>query len=100
MGRDVVDREADELGVALVELRLGLGEGTELGGAHRGEVLGVREDHAPAVAQPLVKIDRANRGLCGEVRGNIVDAERHRIFLVERIWFRGPCDWGRSEEVH
>ena len=37
-----------DLHAALVELGLEAGDGAELGGAHRGEVLGVREEDGPA----------------------------------------------------
>ena len=48
-----VDRQADDLHVALVELGLELGHVAELGRAHRGEVLGVGEQHGPRVADPV-----------------------------------------------
>ena len=50
---DGIDAEADDLDVALVEVRLELGHVAELGGADRGEVLRVREDDAPGIAEPL-----------------------------------------------
>ncbi len=68
---DRVDRQADELGVALVELGLGLGESAQLGGAHGGEVLGVGEQDPPRVAQPLVEIDRSLGRVGGEIGGDI-----------------------------
>lgn len=44
---DGVCREPDELGVALCELGLELGEGAELGRAHGREVFRVREEDDP-----------------------------------------------------
>ena len=72
-----VDRQADHLDVALVELGLDLGHVAELGGADRGEVLGVGEQHAPAVAEPLVEVDRALGGLGGEVGCGVAEANGH-----------------------
>ena len=54
---DGVDGEADDLGAALGELAFEAGHGAELGGADGGEVLGVREEDGPVVADPLVKVD-------------------------------------------
>ena len=55
--------KADQLGVALRELGLELGKGAQLGGAGRGEVVGVREEDAVSVANVLVEVDLA---LCGD----------------------------------
>ena len=40
------------------ELLLEACHGAELGRADGGEVLGVREEHSPAVADPLMEVDR------------------------------------------
>jgi hypothetical protein len=74
-----VDREADDLHVALVELRLDARHVAELGRAHRREVLRVREEHAPGVAEPLVKVDRALRRLGLEVRRGVADRQFHSL---------------------
>src|SRR5262249_32902881 len=42
-----VDAKTDNLGVAFVELRLESGHVPQFGGAHRGEILRVREQYAP-----------------------------------------------------
>ena len=90
-----VDRQADELAVALGELGLDLGHVAELGGAHGREVLGVREQDGPAVADPVVEVDRALRGLGGEVGGGVVDAQGHGALQgwvgVEVIVGTGPA---------
>ena len=78
---ELVDREAEDLDVALVELRLQFRDLAELGRAHRGEVLRVREQHAPRVAEVVVEVDRALGGLGREVRGNVAQAQRHAIPL-------------------
>jgi hypothetical protein len=70
---DRVDGKPDDFHVALVELRLELGHIAELRGAHRGEVLGVREQHGPGVADPLVKTDTAVSCLGFEIRGGVAE---------------------------
>jgi hypothetical protein len=72
---------ADDLDAALVELGLDLGHVAELGGADRREVLGVREQHRPFVADPIVKADLAFGRLGREIRDRIVDRERHPYLL-------------------
>src|SRR5262249_24474210 len=56
----------------------------ELGGAHRREVLGMREQHAPGVADPVVKPDRAFGGVRLEVRCEVADLESHPQSSAER----------------
>ena len=82
---DRVDAEADDLDVALVELGLELGHVAELGRADRREVLGVREQDAPGVAEPLVEADVAFGGFGLEVGGGVADAKRHLILLRETV---------------
>ena len=74
---DRIDAQPDDLGVALVELGLQPGHVAELGRADRREVLRMREQDRPAVADPLVELDRALGGLGREVRRSGVDAKRH-----------------------
>lgn len=64
-----IGRQANELGVSLLKLRLQLGESTQLGGADGGEVVGVREQDGPLVANEVVERDRTVGGLGLEVRG-------------------------------
>ena len=73
---DRIDAEADDLDAALVELRLDPRHVAELGRTHWREVLGVREHHAPGIAEPLVKADRAFGGLGFKVRR--ISANRQR----------------------
>jgi hypothetical protein len=61
---------------------LARGEGAQFGRAHRREVLGVREEDAPAVAQPVVEVDGAFGGLRREVRGLVAESNRHELLLV------------------
>src|SRR5262245_58867506 len=74
---DRIDRQPDDLDTALVELRLDLGHVAELGGAHRREVLRMREQHGPGAADPVVEADLAFRGLSLEVGSGIVDGKGH-----------------------
>lgn len=85
VGLDGVGGEADELRAALGELGLELGEGAELGGAHGGVVLGVREEDHPLVADELVEVDVAAGGLGLEVGGDGTQAEAGGLGLAG--WF-------------
>src|SRR4029450_1138598 len=73
----------EDLAVALVEFRLHPRHVTELSGANRCEVFRVREQDGPSIANPVVKIDRPLRRFGREVRGNIVDTQRHDDLLVQ-----------------
>src|SRR5438128_8885135 len=77
-----IDRQADDLDAAPVKLGLDLGHVTELGGAYRCEILRVREQHRPLVADPIVKPNPTFGSLSLEVRGSIVDCESHRPSLL------------------
>ena len=72
-----VDREAEDLHVALVELGLDLRHVTELGGADRREILGMGKQHGPIIADPLVKLNFAARRLCCEIRSSVIDSQGH-----------------------
>lgn len=73
---------------------------TELGRADGGEVLGVREQHRPRVALPLVEVERAVGGLCGEVGCLVAESDGHGFLLdrwsmIVRRWV-GFVDPGRA----
>ena len=74
---DGIDAKPHQLDAALVEFRLQLGQRAELGGADRGEILRVREQQRPAVADPVVEFDFAFGGLGFEVRGDGANLECH-----------------------
>ena len=72
-----VDREADDLHAAAVELRLDLGHVAELGGADRGEVLRVGEEDHPGAVDPVVEVDRSLAGVRFEIGGNVAKLQSH-----------------------
>src|SRR5262249_45750575 len=71
------DAEPDDLGVALFELRLQPSHVSEFGGAYRSEILGMGKQNGPAIANPLMEVDRPFRSLCREVRSLGVDTQGH-----------------------
>src|SRR5690606_9963601 len=82
---DRVDAEADHLDVALVEFGLELGHRAQLGGADRGEVPGVGEEHAPGVAEPLVEADASGGGVGFEVGGAAAESRLRPVTLTLRL---------------
>ena len=87
MGLNSVGRETDQLDTTLGELRLELGESTELSGADGGVVLGVREEDDPVVADELVEVNVSLGGLGLEVGGGRAQTKRSRsrhFVLCER----------------
>ena len=79
---DRIDAEADDLDAALVEFGLQRRHAPEFGGADRREILGVREKHAPAVAEPFVKADFSFGGVRLEIRRGVVDRQSHDTLLA------------------
>src|SRR5207244_5749940 len=69
--------QARDLAVAVVEFRLEARHVAELGGADRREILRMREQDAPRVANPLMKADATLRAVGLEVGGNAADANAH-----------------------
>ncbi|KAI6755403.1 hypothetical protein HG531_004509 [Fusarium graminearum] len=78
VGLDGVGGETDELDVALGELWLELGKGTELSGADGGVVLGVGEEDDPVVADELVEVNVSLCGLGLEIGGGRAQTKRSR----------------------
>src|SRR5262249_31427848 len=74
---DRIHAEPDDLDAALVELGLDLGHVAELRRADRGEVLRVREQHRPRVADPVVEVDVTFRRIGLEIRCRIADLQSH-----------------------
>ena len=94
---DVVDRQPDELDVASLELRLQQRDLAQLGGADRREVARMREQQAPAGAEPLVKADPAARGFRGEVRCG--DRRVARSSRSPDVSSAAAFFYGRAEKV-
>jgi hypothetical protein len=80
----VIDADGENLDVALVELGLDPRHVAQLGGADRREVLGVREQHDPAVPGPLVEPDCPFGRLRGEIRRRIAQSESHAPIVPRR----------------
>src|SRR5712691_9169972 len=78
---DGIDAESHQLDAALVEFRLKLGQGAKLGGANRSEILRVREQQCPAVADPVMEFDLAVGGFSLEIRGHRANLQSH-IYLL------------------
>jgi hypothetical protein len=78
---DRIDGKADHLDAAFLEFGLQRRHAAELGGADRREILGMREKHAPAVAQPFVETDRAFGSVRLEIRRIVVDRQCHPCLL-------------------
>ena len=71
---DWIDAQAHQFDAALVELRLQPRQRPEFGGADGGEVLGMRKQQGPAVADPVVKLDASLGGVSleiGRLRANL-----------------------------
>ena len=74
---DGIDGKPHQLDAALVEFRLQPGQRAEFGGADRGEILRMREQQRPAVADPVVEFDLAFGGFGLEIRGHSAYLESH-----------------------
>jgi hypothetical protein len=74
---DRIDAEPHQLDAALIEFRLQFGQGAEFGGADRGEILGMREQERPAVADPIMELDFSFGGFGLEIRGHSANLECH-----------------------
>src|SRR4029079_3519642 len=76
---DGIHAQSDDLGVALVELGLQSGHVAELGRTDWGEILRMRAQDGPAVADPFVQADGALGGLRGEIRCVASDSQCHGL---------------------
>src|SRR5262245_36763496 len=86
-----IDAQADDLDPALVEGGLDPRHVAELGGADRREVLGMREQHGPGIADPLVKADAALRGIGLEVGCGFAKLECHVASPYSLAGFAPRC---------
>ncbi|KAH3660715.1 hypothetical protein OGATHE_005047 [Ogataea polymorpha] len=76
-----VSRQTNELHTPLGELWLQFGKSTKLGGADWGEVVWVREQNSPRVANVLVERNWAVRGVGREVWSNRSESECSVVWL-------------------
>src|SRR6516165_9412324 len=74
---DRIDGKPHQVHAALVEFRLQLCESAELRCAHWREVLRVREQHRPAIADPVMEFDFALSGFGFEIRGGSANRKCH-----------------------
>jgi hypothetical protein len=72
-----VDREADDLDVALLELGFEARRLAEFGRSHGREIGGMREENDPTAPDPLMERDGSGRGLLGEIRSGVSELKRH-----------------------
>src|SRR3972149_3945413 len=72
-----IDAQTDDLDPALVELGLDPCHIAELGGADRREVLGMREQNAPGIAEPFMEADTTLRRIGLEIRCGFAKLEGH-----------------------
>jgi len=77
-----IDGQPDDLHVPAVEFRLDLRHVAELGRADGSEVLRMREENRPRVADPVVELDPAVRRVGLEVRCRISELQCHRVLLI------------------
>src|SRR4029077_8954772 len=75
---DGIDRQADDLDAAFVEFRFQSRHCAEFGGANRGEILWMRKQYRPIVADPVVEANFAFRGLGLKIWGGIINLKCHR----------------------
>src|SRR5690349_5618869 len=62
-----VDAESNHFHAALFEIRFTARDVTELGGANGSEILWVREENCPAIANPFVEANWAFSCICCEI---------------------------------
>ena len=74
---DAIYGHADHFGAALCPFIGELRNGAEFGGADRREILGMRKQDRPFIADPVMQGKCTLVGLDGEVRDLVVDTERH-----------------------
>src|SRR5262249_15535743 len=72
-----VDAQSDDPRVAPIELGLHSRHVSELGRTHGGEVLWVREEYYPGLADPLMEANRALGGFSFKIRSDIANSKSH-----------------------
>jgi hypothetical protein len=72
-----IDAQPDDPHAALVELGLDARHVAQLGGADGREILGVRKQHRPGGADPVMETDMAFGRLSFEIRSGVSERENH-----------------------
>ena len=72
-----IDRKPDDFRVAFIEFGFELRHVAKLCCANRRKILGVRKQHSPGIAYPVVKADLTLRRLRLEIRRGVVDPQSH-----------------------
>jgi hypothetical protein len=76
---DRVDRNAQKLDAALVELILDLGHVAKLGRADRREVFGMGEKHHPCVVYIVMELDAAFSAVGLEIGSDVAKLQSHSV---------------------
>src|SRR5690554_551538 len=79
----VVDRNRNDLDVALGELARNDGRVAQLGGAHRREVGRVREQYTPAVAKVFVETNATLGGILFEIGSRVSQAQSSHVIPLK-----------------
>src|SRR4051794_12968062 len=74
--------QADRFHVTLFPFGFQAGDLGQFGGADRGEILGMAEQHAPRVSEVVVQEKFANRAVLFEVRGCLPELNGHWVAPV------------------
>jgi hypothetical protein len=77
--RDGVDAQSDHPTVSRREFRFETCHVSQLGCANRGEILWVRKQNRPPVADPFMKIDGTFRRLRSKIRSFFSDMKCHGL---------------------
>src|SRR4051812_43896153 len=89
VGIQRIDTYGNGFDTALIKLGLQFGGVAKFRGADGRKILGVREQHHPIVAGPLVKVDRSMDGFLCEVWGDVAQTKSGHD------WSPIVCRWGR-----
>src|SRR6516165_10026001 len=89
---DGIDAQADDLDIALVKFGFDSRHVTELRRAYRREVLGMRKQHCPGIADPVMETDAALGRFRFKIRSDVVDFARSCRTTMRRVaLICGPC---------
>src|SRR4029453_15002005 len=80
-----INAQTDHFKFAFRELRFETRHIAELSCANRGEILWMRKQNGPPVANPVMEINGSFRRLRGKIGSFFSDMERH-IYLLSIVW--------------